>query len=602
MTASGSSGRAASCTSTTSASSGSSSTPARTESVRVAPPGTHACTFEQASSSARRIAGSSQPGGATMTIRSIQSDSSRRRSGSARSGSSPSFANAFGCSRPSLSPRPAATRIAQTLTRLRGGGDGLLLRRRLRLAVRPLGEDFLEPLGALVLVHVLRIHELGGEDLLRLHEHLLLAGRETLLVIAQREVAHDLGELEDIARLHLVPVVLEAAVPVFRHLGRAARERLEDDTHFLLADDAPQADLVGVFARDLHGHIVVQDLDRQVLALLAKDLTRFLLDNRPGTVVRVHHLVADLVQAGPPLSFVAAFPPKEPARRSPAQGRLLYQKTLGNATFWGISGVERPFYLELQVAVDQVVLLQPPEALPDLPGPYRTDTLDCLEIALRGPHDHVQRAEVADDAPDHGLGDARDVREHPVAARLNRCVEWARPARVAEKLDEAIDLEEILVAERPQRLEGERGLGIGGSGVVVPHDRVALLRHVADELLELEPDEPALASELHAVAPDALRHPRGHLGSLERHEDVVEDDRVLELERRQPRQHLLEPLPVGVEGAERLVRLREHVGHRVELVAARPDEDRHGLALLGDRDDERPRLFCDALRGAVAGA
>src|SRR5581483_11386121 len=251
ITSSDRSGRAASCTSTTSASAGTSASPARTESLRVAPPATQAFAFAQPSSSASRIAGSSQPGGATTTIASIQSDSSSRRSGSASSGSSPSFANAFGWSSPRRSPRPAATRIAQTDTaprKLGGGGDGLLLGRRLLLAV--VGEeDFLEPLGALVLVHPLGVHQLGGEDLLRLHEHLLLAGGEALLVVAQREVAHDLGELEDVARLHLVAVVLEAAVPVLRHLGRPTRQRLEDDGDFLLADHAPEADRVGVLAR-----------------------------------------------------------------------------------------------------------------------------------------------------------------------------------------------------------------------------------------------------------------------------------------------------------------------------------------------------------------
>jgi hypothetical protein len=97
------------------------------------------------------------------------------------------------------------------------------------LAVRAVrsSEDAVEPLGGLFLVHVLRVHELAGEDLLRLDEHLLLAGRQALLVVAQREVPHDLGELEDVAGLHLVAVVLEAAVPVLRHLRAAAGERLE---------------------------------------------------------------------------------------------------------------------------------------------------------------------------------------------------------------------------------------------------------------------------------------------------------------------------------------------------------------------------------------
>src|SRR6476646_3192163 len=220
-TSSVTSGRAASCTRTTSASAGTSPRPARTESLLVSPPVTQACTLPQPSSSATRIAGSSQPGGATRTIRSTQGQASRRRSGSARSGSSPSFANAFGRSSPSRSPRPAATRMAQTdMCERRGplgrrGRSGLLLRRLLlRRAVR--GQDVLEPLGAGLLVHVLRVHQLGGEDLLRLHEHLLLAGRETLLPVAKSEVPDDLGELEDVAGLHLVAAVLVAAIPVLR--------------------------------------------------------------------------------------------------------------------------------------------------------------------------------------------------------------------------------------------------------------------------------------------------------------------------------------------------------------------------------------------------
>ena len=113
---------------------------------------------------------------------------------------------------------------------------------------------------------------------------------------------------------------------------------------------------------------------------------------------------------------------------------------------------------------------------------------------------------------------------------------------------------------------------------------------------------PALAAELDAVARDALRHARGHLRPLEDDEHVVEHDGVLELERGQARQHLLEPLAVRIERAESLVRLREDVRDRVELVARRPDEDRDRLPLLRDGDDERAGLLRHALGRAVAGA
>jgi hypothetical protein len=44
----------------------------------------------------------------------------------------------------------------------------------------------------------------------------------------------------------------------------------------------------------------VQDLDRQVLALLSEDLALLLLDDRPRPVVGIDHLVADVVQANLP--------------------------------------------------------------------------------------------------------------------------------------------------------------------------------------------------------------------------------------------------------------------------------------------------------------
>src|SRR5439155_5820001 len=117
---------------------------------------------------------------------------------------------------------------------LRGG---LLLRRRRRRgrALRVCGrralltrEHALEPRDRVLLGEVLREAKLRGEDLLRLDVHLLLARREALLAVTQRKVPHDLGELEDVAGLHLVAVVLEAAVPVLRHLRAAARQVLDD--------------------------------------------------------------------------------------------------------------------------------------------------------------------------------------------------------------------------------------------------------------------------------------------------------------------------------------------------------------------------------------
>src|SRR5262249_57381477 len=123
-----------------------------------------------------------------------------------------------GRSTPTRSPEPAAAisaQVAPASPELPPSGPrrcGLRLRSRLRLRLSGAGEDVVEPLRSLFLVHVLRVHELGGEDLLRLHEHLLLARRQALLVVPNGEVAYHLRELEDVAGLHLVAVVLETAV------------------------------------------------------------------------------------------------------------------------------------------------------------------------------------------------------------------------------------------------------------------------------------------------------------------------------------------------------------------------------------------------------
>jgi hypothetical protein len=62
----------------------------------------------------------------------------------------------------------------------------------------------------------------------------------------------------------------------------------------VLVDHAAQARLACVLARDHDGHVVVEDLDREVLPHLAEDLLLLLLDDLAGTVMRVDDVVADL--------------------------------------------------------------------------------------------------------------------------------------------------------------------------------------------------------------------------------------------------------------------------------------------------------------------
>ena len=146
----------------------------------------------------------------------------------------------------------------------------------------------------LVLVEVARVHELAGEDLLGLREHLLLAGRQALVGVADGEVAHDLGDLEDVAGLELVAVVLVATAPVLGHLGGVAAQDVEDLVDDVGRDDLAQTGAVGVLDRDHDRHVVVEDLDGEVLALLAEHFLLLDLHDLAGAVMRIDDLIADL--------------------------------------------------------------------------------------------------------------------------------------------------------------------------------------------------------------------------------------------------------------------------------------------------------------------
>ena len=168
-------------------------------------------------------------------------------------------------------------------------------------------EHALEERVGLVLVEVAGVHELAGEDLLGLREHLLLAGREPLVGVADGEVADHLGDLEDVAGLELVAVVLVATAPVLGHLGGVAAQDLEDLVDDVGLDDLAQAGAVGVLDRDHDGHVVVQDLDGEVVALLAEHVLLLDLHDLAGAVMRIDDLVSDLnTSLKPPTSsFVA---------------------------------------------------------------------------------------------------------------------------------------------------------------------------------------------------------------------------------------------------------------------------------------------------------
>src|SRR4051794_7939204 len=248
---------------------------ARTDSLRVAPPRTPV-----------QPAGASMSSGRATTISSMPA---ARRASNDHSiiGRPASSTNAFGTVAPSREPEPAATRSP----------IGVLLGRRGRGGSELVGgaqEDLVEVRLGLVLGLLERVHHLGREDLLGAGVHLLLARREALVLFTDGEITDDLGQLIDVAGLDLVAVVLEAPVPVLRHLRHVGAEDREDLLDRVLVDHAAQAGLAGVRARDHDGHVVMKDLDREVLAHLAEDVLLFLLDHLAGPMMGIDHVVADL--------------------------------------------------------------------------------------------------------------------------------------------------------------------------------------------------------------------------------------------------------------------------------------------------------------------
>src|SRR5205823_596377 len=148
------------------------------------------------------------------------------------------------------------------------------------------------PLGRLF-VHVEGEGQLGDQDLAGLGQHPLLAGREALVILADRQVPDDLGDLVDVAALELLDVVLEPARPVRGH----ARLLLAKDGEHLLdlfvVDDVAQSDVLGVVGRHHERQVAVRELQDQVVLLLAEDVLLLLLLDGRGPVVGVDDLVTN---------------------------------------------------------------------------------------------------------------------------------------------------------------------------------------------------------------------------------------------------------------------------------------------------------------------
>src|SRR3954451_3743639 len=322
--------------------------------------------------------------------------------------------------------------------------------------------------------------------------------------------------------------------------------------------------------------------------------------SRPAASIDGSDAIA--TQSSPTPSWASLAPVCRCIAGSDAAHAPQYNPKTANAPARGRACFRAYGSLELQGAVDQVVLLQPAQPLANVTRANRPDAADRLEVALRRADDRLEVAEIRHDLPDDGLRQSGDVREDAVAARRDGVVERIDVARIAEELGDALDFEQLAVGQGVQPLQRKHGARPRAVGVVVVQDGGALRRHLADELVQLHANEPGLGAELDAVAVDLRCHSRRHLGALQDDEHVVENDGFLELQRRQARKPLVEPLPIRLERRQRLVRLRQHFWHGIELVAGLPDVHRDRRPLLRDRHDERAGLLRDTFGRAVPGA
>jgi hypothetical protein len=91
--------------------------------------------------------------------------------------------------------------------------------------------------------------------------------------------------------------VLEPAVPVLRHIGDVIREYPDHLLDLLRVDDPAQTRPVGVLARDHHRHVVVEDVDGEVVALLSHQVLGLALQDHSCAVMRIDDVVSNLESA-----------------------------------------------------------------------------------------------------------------------------------------------------------------------------------------------------------------------------------------------------------------------------------------------------------------
>ena len=121
---------------------------------------------------------------------------------------------------------------------------------------------------------------------------MLFAGRQTLLLLADGEVSHDLGNLVDVSGGELREIRLVAAAPVGRDDDLVLANHVEDLLDLPLRDDAAQAHLGRVVDRNHQGKVALGQFELEVGPLFALQLALHKVFDNSRPVVGIYHFVA----------------------------------------------------------------------------------------------------------------------------------------------------------------------------------------------------------------------------------------------------------------------------------------------------------------------
>src|SRR3954470_22206379 len=161
-------------------------------------------------------------------------------------------------------------------------------------AARALGERRLDLLDRLGLGAALHRRDLSAEPVERCFVKLTLRIALLRLRVGAEQVAHDLRDRHDVARVDLGFVFLGAARPHGALDARATFERLERAPHQPALGELAHPDGRDLADRHAQRHLVLDEVDDEQLELVARYLLLLARQDLADAVSRVHDVLVDL--------------------------------------------------------------------------------------------------------------------------------------------------------------------------------------------------------------------------------------------------------------------------------------------------------------------